>query len=258
MNIVLVNNNPDMRVGRKNILMRLTCSVSIIGLLLVFSGSCKKDNDDEQVHESGTLNDIDGNIYQTVVIGSLEWMAGNLKTTRYNDGTPIVSPGPDNKGWETNKTGAYSWYKNDELNYGDKYGALYNWHAVNSGKLCPAGWRVPTDDEWTSASKYLIQDAGQILIESGTNTLEDKDGEDPGKTGFNPLPGGGRFSGISVENRNSADGYFYYEGKAGRWWSSTEHSSSNAWYRSIYPNSGNVFRSYNYKETGFSVRCIRN
>lgn len=247
-----------MRVGRKNVLMRLTCSASVIVLLIVFLSSCKKDNDEEQVPDSGTLTDIDGNIYQTVVIGSREWMAENLKATRYNDGTPIASPGRDNKGWETINTGAYSWYKNDEPTYRDKYGALYNWHAVNSGKLCPAGWRVPTDDEWTHASKYLIENSGQILKQSGNSAQENKDDEVPAIAGFNALAGGGRFSGVSVENRNSSDGYFYYEGKSGRWWSSTEHSSSNAWYRSIYPESGNVLRGYNYKETGFSVRCIRN
>lgn len=154
--------------------------------------------------------------------------------------------------------GAYAWYNNDEANYRNPYGALYNWHAVNSGKLCPTGWRVPSDDEWTKVNQYLVNNAGGKLKE---NSPEHWPGINTGATnesGFNALPGGVRFASLPGGSKNTSTGYFYYVGKTGRWWTSTDDSPGNAWYRSIHSNSGNVYRSYSSKENGFSVRCFRN
>ena len=124
----------------------------------------------------GSVSDIDGNTYKTIQIGTQTWMAENLKTTRYNDGSPIpfytcdltiVFPydwfdyGDGNYGYYN---GAYCWYNNDASTYKDIFGAIYNWHAVNTGKLCPTGWHVPTYSEWTT----LIYSCG-----CGVGTFDD-------------------------------------------------------------------------------------
>ena len=98
--------------------------------------------------------DIDGNVYHTVTIGTQVWMVENLKTTKYNDGTaiPLVT---DNTAWGALTTPGYCWYNNDSATYKNTYGALYNWYAVNTGKLAPTGWHVPTDSEWTVLTTYL-------------------------------------------------------------------------------------------------------
>ena len=98
--------------------------------------------------------DIDGNVYHTVTIGTQVWMVENLKTTRYNDGTaiPLVT---DGTAWAALTTPGYCWYNNDSATYKNTYGALYNWYAVNTGKLAPTGWHVPTDSEWTVLTTYL-------------------------------------------------------------------------------------------------------
>jgi uncharacterized protein (TIGR02145 family) len=232
-------------------------TLALTGVFIIFFCSCRKDDKDEYRSETGTVIDIDGNAYQTVIIGSMEWMAENLRTTRYNDGSPINYPGTDNNQWENNTTGAYSWYQNDRDTYMDTYGALYNWHAVKTGKLCPAGWRLPTDDDWTEANRSLAANAGGKLKDNNTGYWQGTNSDATNETGFNALPGGGRFSALPGGSRVEVHGYFYYMGKSGRWWTSTEQSSSEAWYRSVHSGSGNLYRSHNYKETGFSVRCVR-
>ncbi len=226
-------------------------------MLPFFLSSCNKDDHKDYGLESTILTDIDGNKYQTVIMGNQIWMGENLKTTRYNDGKSIEYPGTDNIAWENNTTGAYTWYNNDAKSYKDTYGALYNWHAVKTGKLCPVGWRVPDDDDWTKLNKYLVADSMAKL--HGNSTI---DGQVLGtgvanEYNFNALPGGVRFSHLPGGNRATSNGYFYYIGKTGRWWSFTEHTSARAWYRAVYPESSNIYQSNNIKETGFSVRCIR-
>ncbi|MDX9696942.1 MAG: fibrobacter succinogenes major paralogous domain-containing protein [Bacteroidales bacterium] len=191
------------------------------------------------------VTDIDGNVYKTVVIGSQEWMAENLKTTKYNDGTPI-SLITDNTAWPTT-SGAYCWYNND---IGNKttYGALYNWYAVvDSRKLCPVGWHVPTDTEWSTLTTYLGGEsvAGgkmkAITLWASPNMGADN------SSGFTALPGGSR----------SYDGYFDNVGYYGGWWSSTEGSTYYAFYRGLNYGSSSVDRGYDYRRYGFSVRCLR-
>jgi uncharacterized protein (TIGR02145 family) len=226
-----------------------------IGILIGVTFSCNNEDDIQYDLKPGTVTDIDGNTYRTVIIGSTEWMAENLKVTRYNDSRTIENPGKDNAAWENNSTGAFSWYNNDEPDHKEKYGALYNWHAVNTGKLCPAGWRVPIDEQWTNVNKYLVSYTdpdSEIKSAEGRLTLENS-----GKGGFDPIPGGARFSGLPGGANKSGEGYFYYRDKSARWWTSTEHSAANAIYRSLYPESTNIYRGQNSKETGFSVRCYR-
>ncbi len=224
--------------------------------LIIISISCNKDERADSGYATGSVKDIDGNMYTTVAIGDLEWMTENLKTTRYNDGKSIGNPGSDNNAWINNRSGAYSWYNNDISNK-DSYGALYNWYAVNSGNLCPAGWRIPDDTEWTSVNAFLAANAGGKIKENTSGKWQEPDPGATNESGFRALPGGVRFAEMPGGYGNTGTGYFYYLGKTGRWWTATGHSSQNAWYRSVYFDSGSIFRGYNSKSTGFSVRCVR-
>ncbi len=200
--------------------------------------------------DSATIKDVDGNIYHTVIIGQQQWMAENLKTTRYNDGTPIACPGTDNSAWSKSLTGAYAWYNNDEATYRDTYGALYNWYAVNTGKLCPAGWHVPSDAEWTILVNHLGggYKAGGKIKNVGTAHWNAPNIEAKNESGFSALPGGGR----------DFSGRFYEMGSLGRWGTSSEYDNRYVWGIGVFNSHSNVNRYVHLKEGGFSVRCVKN
>ncbi len=209
-----------------------------------------------------TVMDIEGNAYKTVKIGTQEWMAENLKTTKYNDGSDIAT-GHTAEQWSGLTTGAYAIYDHSRikgLNSDDEvfeaYGALYNWYAVETGNLCPAGWRVPTDEEWTTLTDYLGEDAGGKLKSTRTSPdahprLESPNNAAIDEYGFSALPGGYRIS----------NGSFTNLGYSGHWWSSSGDDSriltTFAWYRSMVFDSSSVNRYSNNKRFGFSVRCVR-
>jgi uncharacterized protein (TIGR02145 family) len=198
-----------------------------------------------ELKTSTSIDDIELNMYKTVSIGSQLWMAENLKTTKYNDGVSIPHVISSSE-WNNLPTHAYCWFNNDASAYKGTYGALYNWYAVNSGKLCPSGWHVPTDDEWTVLVTYVEGSAGK-LKESGTSHWPSPNGEATNETGFTALPGGQRF----------IDGSFVNFGSTGAWWSSTEWSPSWAWYRGMGSINNFIDRSSYYKYLGESVRCVK-
>ena len=198
---------------------------------------------------SGTVTDIDGNIYQYITIGTQTWMVENLKTTRYNDGAaiPLIT---DNTAWGALRTPGYCWY-NDSTTYRSTYGALYNWYAVNTGKLAPTGWHVPTDAEWTALTTYLGGEtvaAGPLKSTGTTYWLSPNTGA-TNSSGFSALPGGCR-NDVTFTNI----GYYGY------WWSSTAMDATNSWSRYMNYSYAYVYRntSYCYNVYGFSVRCVRN
>jgi len=219
-----------------------------------------------------TIADYDGNLYNTVLIGDQCWIKENLKTTKYRNGTPIAYPGTNNFAWQTNYTGAYAWYNND-INWKESYGALYNWHAVtNINGLCPSGWHVPSDTEWTQLVDYVVaQGFPNNEVANGTgNALKScrqvnsplsgdcNTSEHPrwgshstnygfDEFGFSVLPGGSRFY---LGDFSSIATY-------GNWWSFTEDSSTNAWHRRMRNSLGNVARIANHKRNGYSVRCLK-
>ena len=214
----------------------------VLGFILIFTNSCKKEED-----TSGTITDMDGNVYTSITIGTQIWMAENLKTTKYNDGSSIQFI-TDNTAWSNITTLGYCWY-NNEATYKNTYGALYNWYTVNTGKLCPIGWHVPTKSEWTTLADYLggESEAGSKMKETGnihwispltiaTNT-----------SGFTALPGGYR----------SSDGSFNFIGYNGDWWSSTEYNTSEAWVLDMYYEVSYVSIASINKSYGLSVRCIK-
>ncbi|MEK7718341.1 MAG: fibrobacter succinogenes major paralogous domain-containing protein, partial [Bacteroidota bacterium] len=193
-----------------------------------------------------TITDIDGNTYSSVTIGTQVWMDSNLKTTRFNDGTaiPLVT---DNSTWTWTSTPGYCWYNNAAANK-NTYGALYNWYTVSTLILCPTGWHVPSDAEWTTLTTYLGGEslAGGDLKETGTTHWLSPNTGATNASGFTAVPGGSR-------NNN---GSFLYVGIGGYWWTSSEYGSYS-WYRSILNDKSNVNRNYNYRRYGFSVRCLK-
>jgi uncharacterized protein (TIGR02145 family) len=125
-------------------------------MLVVMIFSCKKDKDNAKPEpEPLTITDVEGNVYKTVKIGNQVWMAENLKVAKLKDDTPI-SRISVNTEWANCTSPAYCGYANSQSNF-EEYGALYNWYAVNSGKLAPEGWHVPTIEEWESLMDYLVQ-----------------------------------------------------------------------------------------------------
>jgi uncharacterized protein (TIGR02145 family) len=232
-------------------------------VFLVCASSCEKDDDNNNPTNGkttalfnpnvtyGKMTDQDGNVYKTVTIGTQTWMAENLRTTKYNDGTAIPNVTVNNE-WAALTTGAYCNYKNTTgIDTIATYGRLYNWYAVNTGKLAPIGWHVPTDAEWTTLTTYLggtsVPGAGGKLKETGTTHWISPNTGTTNETGFTALPAGGR----------DTDGTFSSIGDAGHWWSATESDASHAWHRGMFYVDGGV-NSYGYfKEVGFSVRCVR-
>jgi uncharacterized protein (TIGR02145 family) len=202
-----------------------------------------------------TVKDINGNIYKTVKIGTQAWMVENLKTIKYNDGTviPMVT---DEKAWKALTTPAYCWYRNDATGNKNKYGALYNWYTVNTNKLCPIGWHVPTDSEWRTLITYLGGEgiAGGKLKEKGTTHWENPNTGATNESGFTALPGGERKHDGAFENSGSNVDFFRSNGC---WWSSTEQYAFNAYYLRLYSSLSNVYNSLSVKQSGYSVRCLK-
>ncbi|MCK9639352.1 MAG: hypothetical protein M0R39_05525 [Prolixibacteraceae bacterium] len=196
---------------------------------------------------NGTVSDVDGNTYSTVTIGTQVWMASNLKTTKYNDGTaiPLVT---DNSAWANLSAPGYCWYNNDAATNKSTYGALYNWYTVNTDKLCPTGWHVPTDAEWTVLTTYLGGEsvAGGKLKETGISHWNAPNTGATNESGFTAVPGSYRYFGT-----------FINFGIFGYWWSSTEVSSTEAMYRLMRYDDTHAYSIYNYKQDGISVRCIK-
>lgn len=233
--------------------------------------------------ESGTaVTDYDGNVYATVTIGSQTWMAENLKTTHYADGTPIpYVEGNINWGALTATDQAYCWYNDDSISYASTYGALYTWPAAMKGTgnseaitsgiqgVCPDGWHVPSDEEWSALESYMIlhgynydgttsgNKIGKSLAATSEWFMASAEGavgnsDYPNyrnQSGFSALPGGFRDS-FGACNYIKSEGY---------WWSATEYSKASSHYRLLayYANSLLNFGPLCfYKELGFSVRCV--
>jgi uncharacterized protein (TIGR02145 family) len=199
--------------------------------------------------ETGTMSDLDGNTYSTIVIGTQTWMAENLKTTKYKDGSSAIPLIADNTEWSNLVTPGYCWYNNDEATYKSTYGALYNWYAVSTGNLCPIGWHMPSDAEWTTLTSYLGGEdiAGGKLKETGTTHWLTPNTGATNETGFTSLPGGFR------QNGGTSDAVWL----AGYWWSATDNSATEAWYRAMSRSYSPVLRSNAGNPDGLSVRCLK-
>ena len=214
-----------------------------------------------------TITDIDGNSYNTVLIGAQCWTKENLRVTRYNDGTAIQfdatgGSGGESTTWQNLTIGAHSILENDNSNL-TKYGYLYNGYAAkgiyttgsnastNTLNICPSGWHVPTDAEWTTLTTELGGEdvAGGKMKSIGMAYWNSPNTGATNESGFSALPGGFRDS----------SGTFHFKNSSGFWWSSTEYQylTDWVWYRISRYNQVNVMKSANGKTDGFSVRCLR-
>lgn len=228
--------------------------------LLAFTISCNKDDDNPV---SITVTDKDGNVYGTITIGTQVWMAENLKTTKYNDGVgiPLVT---DDIAWTDLTTPGYCWYDNNQATYGNTYGAFYNWYVVETGKLCPTGWHVPTDEEWKQLETSLGMSSLVLddLYWRGTNEGSKLAGNAPlwtdGVLDSEPAFGTSGFMALPAGYRAFNDGECYLIGFNTSWWCSNEYSATHAWYRSIRNIYTNIYRDYyGNKNIGKSVRCLK-
>lgn len=238
-----------------------TLPLLITGIFLAFTCSCeKKDDIGLNVRSTaifnpdvtyGTMTDQDGNTYKTITVGTQTWMAENLYTTKYNDGTSIPHVIGSND-WRNLTTGAYCSYNNEtNLDSIATYGYLYNWYAVNTGKLAPKGWHVPTESEWLTLIDYVGGEdiAGEKLRESSTKHWPDSPyTSGTNEVGFTSLPGG---------SRDMFNGSFEYFGTQGYWWSSTEYNADRAWLQNDYFNDADIYGTYFYKGMGYSIRCVK-
>ena len=218
-------------------------------VFLVFIKSCKKE--DNPPISANTVKDIDGNVYHFVIIGTQTWMVENLKVTHLNDKTPIKLVTDDFE-WGNTSNPGYCWYNNDKAANKATYGALYNSFAINTGKLSPKGWHIPSDSEWKTLEMYLgmtkeqADDIGWRGYDQGAQ-LKKVTGWNPGEkgtntSGFSALPGG---------DRGGAGG-FYNLNLYGTWW------CSSSGYRFMSYSGNQVGRDdSNISPGGFSVRCLK-
>ena len=210
--------------------------------------------------------DIDGNIYTTVTIGTQTWMVENLKTTRFNDGSaiPLVE---DSTAWRNLTTPGYCWYDNDSATYkNSNYGALYNWYSVNTGKLAPPGWHVPTDVEWDTLQNYLIANGYNYdgttsenkiakalaaktnwAVASKLGAIGD-DLSQNNKSRFTALPGGYR----------NSKGIFWDISNCGMWWNTSDPLGTYIYPIYLYYYNEYLCRFFGEQAYGNSVRLIRN
>jgi uncharacterized protein (TIGR02145 family) len=256
-------------------------TLAIIELVLILTFSCEKDDSKDSVPIiNGTVTDLEGNVYKTIQIKipiggkkGIEaaqtrtqiWMAENLRTAKYNDGTSIpYEPNPVN--WEPPEP-KYTWYYGNEAtaNFKEIYGSLYNWYAVNTGKLCPAGWHVATDEEWQNLGRYLMNNGynydGTIgetypnkvakSLATKTDWASSSNVGAPGNTdypekrnaiGFSALPGGFIYYSMGYQR-------IYL---SGFWW------SSDAGIVNIdFDDSAVIPQSNASKLNGCSIRCVK-
>jgi uncharacterized protein (TIGR02145 family) len=229
-------------------------------LFLFFSiVNCNKKNPTEA--STTTVTDIDGFVYKTVKIGNQWWMAENLKVTRYRNGDYIPHV-TDNSTWEGLTTGACCNFNNDGTN-ATTYGSLYNWYAVNDSRnIAPAGWHVPSDEEWKELEMYLGMsqseadntgwrgtDEGGKLKDAGTGYWIAPNTGATNESGFSALPGGCRH----------CDGLYYEDdiNHYAEFWTSTEYNNTSAFLRTLSWRHSTITRTAGDKQWGFSVRCVK-
>ncbi len=192
-----------------------------------------------------TVMDIEGNIYNVVVIGTQTWMKENLKTTKYNDGTNIPYV-PDSAQWSVLATPGYCYYDNNQANQ-TVYGNFYNWYAINTGKLAPAGWHVPTAAELLTMSNYLGGDSISGAKLKAISPLWTSNATNNNISGFTGLPSGYRFN----------NGTYTSIRLAGGWYGSDQYDAAKGQGCSVLNTFINLFRGRESKKSGYAVRCVK-
>jgi len=260
-----------MRIESRNLV------VFALFMAMFLNDGCNPDDPDDSSNSNGStieiinpvinlnsvlVSDIEGNNYPSITIKwdtykstvshSQTWMTQNLRTTKYNDGKPIQLVTDDDI-WVNEYASAayYCWYLNDYKKYGSVYGGLYNWYTVNTGKLCPAGWHVPSEAEWVMLISFAggEGDAGGNLKEKGTTHWWKENEGATNKIGFTALPGGCR--------TNNIKNMFFGEGGNGYFWSSTEGYSLSGVRIGLWSHGAGCDHVQAPKTSGYSVRCIK-
>jgi uncharacterized protein (TIGR02145 family) len=210
---------------------------------------------------NGTVTDQNGNSYKTVVIGTQTWMAENLRSITFNDNTtiPVISV-------DTTIASTYTYFNTSNHDSILRFGRLYNWYAVNSGKLCPLGWHVPSETEWITVTKYLMDNGygygyggtGEKIAKSIASTSGWQTSTQVGEVGNNQASN--NISGFSATagGQKNEDGTFVSIGNIAYWWTATELNYEFAYYHSINSYSAVVDTVLNHKSVGLSVRCVKN
>jgi len=230
---------------------------AVVGFFLLLTISCSKSSSQPDILPT---SDVDGNVYNTVTIGSQVWMVENLNTTRYNNGDPIPTV-TDNTQWATLTSGALCTY-NNVTPPNSYYGKLYNWFAVNDPRnIAPPGWHVATNEDWIELENFVASNSGASgsvakILAAGIDWIISTSVNAVGNdlninniSGFSGLPGGIR-SGI--------DGSFSNFGLTGAWWSSSENNVNTGWRHALNNNQSIVDKSNISKTYGFTVRCVKN
>jgi len=246
------------------ILLKLFALAFLASALTLTTG-CKKDDDGPD-----RITDADGNVYNSVTLGTQVWLKENLKTTKYRNGTNIETTNPPTLDISGESSPKYQWAYEGNENLVATYGRLYTWYAVtDSNHVCPKGWHVPSDVEWTILENYLIDNgynydntttdnkiakalASDVGWNFSSNTGAVGNPDYPGKrnaTSFTALPAGRR----GIENPP----VFGYMGSDTRWWTSSQSSPENAWTRHIAYGDSSLIRASRSKLYGLPVRCIK-
>jgi uncharacterized protein (TIGR02145 family) len=220
-----------------HVAMPCNCLCGLVLAALIFLGAAC----------NNSVKDIDGNVYRSVKIGNQVWMAQNLKTTRFRDGTPIPLT-TDSSAWQSLSTPGYCWYDNFKKFKRD-YGALYNWHAVNNGLLAPAGWHVPAEADWKTLITVLggEKSAGGKLKEAGFIHWFEPNTGATNQARFSAFPSGMR----------QVVGGFIGSFTNGYWWSATQADNNTARFVALSDSSAGIGTFADNKRCGFSVRCVK-
>ncbi len=199
-------------------------------------------------NQAQTVIDYDGNVYDTVIIGSQVWMKQNLKVVHYNNGIPIPNV-PNSTAWANLTTGARCYYNNDSVANDSVYGPLYNWYSAHDPNICPAGWHISTNAEWQTAETYL----GGVFIAGGKMKEADTLHWFSPNTGANNSSG---FTGLPGGFRDPASD-FQYIGENGLWWTTTVYTTSTAWSTYLWYLFTGVDHNPTPKKYGLSLRCVK-
>ncbi len=197
-------------------------------------------------YTKGSVVDIDGNKYITFKIGRQEWMAENLKVSRYNNGDPIKNI-TDYDEWNFTTSGAWAFYENNK-NYNDYYGKLYNWYSIKDPRgLAPKGWHVPSKNEWEEFVKYLggYQVAG-TMIKTLVRLSHIRYGE---VENWDPLSfyAGSRY----------LSGAFCFRMYNTYFWTSSGKDNNQSWYLNINNYNSEIYNDYNFNKVGMSILCVK-
>ncbi|MBN2267381.1 MAG: fibrobacter succinogenes major paralogous domain-containing protein [Candidatus Babeliaceae bacterium] len=265
--ILWVSNN-SIRVSNEGIVTRpYVGNVTVILTATIVKGVESDVKEFSLIVKECRIYDINGNVYRTIIIGDREWTAENLRATSYNDGTPIPYV-PDSALWSNLTSPGYCYYNNNTRTDSiQKFGALYNWYTVDTKKLAPNGWHIPTESEWWELEAFMIANAynwdhtvvGNKIAKSLAAATDWELADDLGaigndlllnnSSGFSALPGGIR----------AAIGVFASKIRYGYWWSSTsETNQTYAYYRMLFCRSEELLYMFQQnKRYGFSVRLIK-